>query len=158
MIHARLRRLPRLASLCTAGALLLPVGCILPMTQLSQEALAAPGPMPGDWKLRLPHLSTPSTSENSTAGANRLSPSMVLRAAYHAGEPVAAIAPAFACIDFTCDSSCCVHELVLQKAQAPAILSPIAVSPESVSILPLSELTAAISETIVPTARPPLRI
>ena len=71
---------------------------------------------------------------------------------------VAAITPAFACVDFSCDSSCCMHELVLQTAQAPAILPAIAASLNRVSIFPVSENSAIDLEPIVPTTRPPLRI
>ncbi|HWG47166.1 MAG TPA: TolC family protein [Gemmataceae bacterium] len=88
MIHARLPRLPRLASLCTAGVLLLPAGCVLPLTQVSQEALTAPGAIPGEWKVRLVQPPTPPAKGNA-----------LLRTSYHAGEPVAAVLPNVVAID-----------------------------------------------------------
>jgi outer membrane protein TolC len=99
MIHAKLPRLPRLASLCTAGVLLLPAGCVLPLSPLVQDAQAAPGPRPGDWKVRLAQSSTPSVSASGSGEAKAASSSVMLRTSYHAGEPVAATLPNVAAID-----------------------------------------------------------
>ena len=71
---------------------------------------------------------------------------------------VATITPAFDCIDFTCDSACCVHELVMQKAQAPAILPAISASTHIVFMQPVVESAPIFFATVVPTANPPLRI
>jgi hypothetical protein len=71
---------------------------------------------------------------------------------------LATIASAFACVDFTCDSSCCIHELAMQKAQAPAIVPTILAAPESISTSPIFENSFVILEYVVPLTHPPLRI
>jgi hypothetical protein len=71
---------------------------------------------------------------------------------------LATIAASASCADFTCDSSCCMHELVMQKAQAPAIVPTILAAPESISTSPIFENSFVVLENVVPLTHPPLRI
>jgi outer membrane protein TolC len=97
MLRAILRRSPgrrpsrRLASLCAAGALLLPSCCNMPMGRFLENGPPTPGPLSSGLTPPLQLASSPPTERTSAASAKTANSSVVYHTVYHGGDAPAVL-------------------------------------------------------------------